>query len=204
MGDILSAVIEANTKDEKRDIIIKNNTPSLRLYLRLAFDKSISIDVSDDLSSYVSKEYDIPVGMGDTSLLYESKKMYLFVKSETESPGILDQKKRDIRFIQLLESLDNVERDLLKKIKSKTLDIGLNVIDLDELIPGLIHHVSSNIKMEKEEVKDVVPPVDDTEPSSTPEAIMDDTPVVDDKKEEVISQPKKEPKAKKGRPPKKK
>jgi hypothetical protein len=137
IGEVFEKLELAKTFEEKKEIILKHNTPALRTYLRIAFDGSVTMLLPEGLPEM--KFVNVPQGLGETSLLSEAKKMYLFLAVDGKpAHPTLTAKKRENIFLGLLTALDNVEREYLKQLKEKSVDVGLSFKDINKIIPGLL------------------------------------------------------------------
>ena len=123
----------AKTKTERTQILKENDNPALRGLLRMNYDSSLVLALPEGEPQYQKSTK--PTGFGDTTLKASVKGWYVFVKEL--SPNVR-QSKRESLFINLIESLDSKEAQVLLDAKDKKLDLGLTKKVIDEVFPGLI------------------------------------------------------------------
>jgi hypothetical protein len=87
------------------------------MLLKAAFDPKIVWDIPEGTPPYMANE--APAGTDHTSLLDESKKLYLFIKGGSNIPKI----KKETLFIQMLEALHKDDAQALLDIKDKKLNL---------------------------------------------------------------------------------
>jgi hypothetical protein len=145
IGEIFQKIQECKTFEEKKQILLKHNTPALRTYLRIAFDGNVRMLLPEGLPKI--KLINVPQGLGETSLLSEAKKMYIFleVDGQPAHPSI-NVPKRETKFLGLLQAFDNVEREYFKQLKDKSLDLGLSFDEINSILPGLLSKENENAK----------------------------------------------------------
>jgi len=152
IGEILQKVKVAGSKLDRIKILKDNDSKQLRDFLRLAFDPSVKLDISENVLYTPNPK---PIGFGDTTLKTQLTKtnsrpggFYMFFHKNTPR---LRQAKREILFIQLLEGLDKQEAAFLVEAKNKKLDVGLTRKVIDEVFPGLLSGASSKTEKSHEE-----------------------------------------------------
>lgn len=133
VAEVVQLLKSAKTKNERVEILRKNDTPALRGILRMNYDASLTLALPEGAPPY--KPMSAPQGFGDTSLKASVKGWYVFVK---ENAPKMKQSKRESLFISLLETLDSVEAEIFIAAKDKKLDLGLTKKAIDEVFPGLI------------------------------------------------------------------
>jgi hypothetical protein len=187
IGEIFQKIQESGSFDEKKKIILNNNTPALRTYLRVAFDGSVRMLLPPGIPEV--KELNVPRGLGETSLLSEAKRLYVFLEVDgVPAHANLKQIKRESLFLGFLSSFDNLEREYFKQLKEKTLDLGLSFEEINQIIPGLLRKENENQKKLG----------NDSEKSSS-EVVVEREVLVDD----VVPKPEKATKVTKPRKPRK-
>lgn len=150
VGEIFTKVIDAGSKDEKLNLLRQYNTPAVRTYLRMAFDDSVEVLLPKGPVPRAKNRDLIPEGFGENSLAVEAKRMYLFVSSDgAVSHQTLQQSRREILFLQMYESLDDMEQGIIVAVKDKNLDLGLTAADINTVIPGLIVKESNAVATPK-------------------------------------------------------
>lgn len=112
ISEILEMVSKETKPDAKVDILRKHNSPVLRDILRLAYDKE---------KVWLLPEGNPPIKFNDLpgqqgNLYSEWRRMYLFF--DGGNPNLTDLK-REYIFIQILESLDPKDAELLCSVKDK-------------------------------------------------------------------------------------
>lgn len=123
--EILQKANSKKTKAEKIKFLQENNSPALRLVLQFALHPNVKVLLPEGPAPYK------PADLADENLgkLYsESKKLYLFCEGGNDA---LNQNKRDMLFVQLLESIHPKDAELLVAAKDKKLpfkDLSRNVI----------------------------------------------------------------------------
>lgn len=133
VAEVCDLLKSAKTKTERIEILKSNDSQALRGILRMNYDADLVLSLPEGEPPY--KKSPNPVGLGDTTLKASSRGWYVFVKDAAPS---LKQSKRESLFVNLLESLDSKEADILIKAKDRTLDLGLTKKVIDEVFPGLI------------------------------------------------------------------
>lgn len=134
VGATFDALAAAKTKAERATILKDDDSLALRSILRLNFDPNLKLDVPEGFPKNYRKS-DRPDEFAPTSLKAAVKSFYVFVRASSPK---LRQAKREILFLQLLESLDNREARVLVDAKDKKLDAGLTRKLIEEVFPGLL------------------------------------------------------------------
>jgi len=116
ISEILEKVSKAKTKKEKVDILQKNDHQSLRMVIKSSFDPKIEWVLPDGDVPFTRNE--APEGTEHSSLSYESRKLYHFIKGGNPQ---ITQNKRETMFVQMLEGLHESEADVLVAAKDKKL-----------------------------------------------------------------------------------
>lgn len=114
ISEILEKASQQKTKKDKIDFLRKNDSAALRSILKHALDPSIKFLLPDTDPPYKPLPHKEAYGM----LYSQARKMYLFV--EGGNPN-LSQFKREMLFIEVLESLDPEDAKLLLAVKNKTI-----------------------------------------------------------------------------------
>lgn len=133
IAEVCESLKTAKTKNDRVEILKRNDTPALRGLLRMNYDASLILALPQGTPPF--KKRNVPEGFGETTLKASAKGWYVFVKDAAPQ---LKQAKRESLFINLLESLDPKEADILVGAKDRTLDLGLTKKVIDEVFPGLI------------------------------------------------------------------
>lgn len=133
IGEVLQKVKEAKSKAERVEILKQNTSEPLKHFLRLAFDPTIKMSLAGGTPNY--RPNPKPATFGDTTIKASIGGWYVFF--EKSAPG-LRAPKRNLLFLNLLESLDSQEAAFLVAAKDKKLDVGLTKKVIDEVFPGLL------------------------------------------------------------------
>jgi hypothetical protein len=150
IAEIVGKLKSAKTKTERLEILKKNDCAALRGIIRMNFDESLVLALPEGRPPF--KQATVPDGFGKTTLKASAKGWYVFI--EALSPN-LKQSKRESIFIQLLESLDKSESEILVQAKDRKLDLGLTKKAINEVFPGLIKSEGSKDGSKKESTKSV-------------------------------------------------
>ena len=116
ISEILDKVSKLRSKKDKVKFLQDNNTDSLRMVLKSAFDPKIKWLLPEGDVPY--KRNDAPEGTEHSVLAYEARKLYHFIEGGNAD---ITQGKRETMFIQMLEGLHETEADVLCAAKDKVL-----------------------------------------------------------------------------------
>ena len=116
ISEILEKVSKVKTKKEKVTILQQYNHDALRMVIKASFDPNIEWALPDGDVPYTRN--DAPEGTEHTSLSYESRKLYHFIKG---GDNRITQNKREAMFVQMLEGLHESEAAVLVAAKDKKL-----------------------------------------------------------------------------------
>ncbi len=116
ISEILEKVSKVKTKKEKVRLLQEYNHDALRMVIKSSFDPKIEWALPDGDVPYTRN--DAPEGTEHTSLSYESRKLYHFIKGGDNQ---ISQNKREIMFVQMLEGLHESEAAVLVAAKDKKL-----------------------------------------------------------------------------------
>jgi len=114
IAEILEKSQEFKTRKEKVAWLQANDTPALRTVIKYAWDDNIKFLLPKGSVPYTP----MLTNEGQGMLYHEARKLYLFV--EGGNPN-LKQLRREQLFIQLLESIDPKDADLIVNVKDKKL-----------------------------------------------------------------------------------
>jgi hypothetical protein len=115
-SEVLQKVGKLKTKKQKIEFLRQNNTDALRMVVKASFDPNIIWELPEGPVPF--KPNDAPEGTEHTILASEARKLYNFVKGGN---GALNQNKREMMFVQMLEGLHKDEADLIVAAKDKSL-----------------------------------------------------------------------------------
>ena len=116
ISEILEKVSKVKTKKEKVKLLQEYNHNSLRMVIKSSFDPKIEWALPDGDVPYTRN--DAPEGTAHSSLSYESRKLYHFIKGGDNQ---ITQNKREAMFVQMLEGLHESEAAVLVAAKDKKL-----------------------------------------------------------------------------------
>lgn|GEM_PF-675660 len=177
ISEILKKTTELNTYPEKIEYLRRNDSPALRKMLEFAYDRRIEWDIPTGKPPYTPCPYLDQEGM----LYNEMKRMYLFLKGGNPS---LTAMKREGLFIQLLQSLNHNDAELLLAVKDHTMPYDIPESLVRDAFPDCLQFPPAQIKVMK-----------------TPTSLIIETPadsVIDLPKEEKLKKPRiKKPKKEK-------
>lgn len=132
--EILDKVRKAITPEEKVKILKANDSSPLQQVLVANFSEKVKFQLSKEPTPY--KKSSFPIALGDTSILKEARRLYVFVEGGHPT---LPQLKRQLLWVQILEALPPEEADLMEQLKNKNLGkvFGLTKSLVKEAFPHL-------------------------------------------------------------------
>lgn len=138
ISSILKSCAEGKTVNDKVALLQQNASDPIFIILKYAFDPNIKFILPDGAPPYKPCEF-----LDQESRLYsELRRLYLFV--EGGNPN-LTKVKREYLFIQLLESIDKQDAELLVAVKDKKLPYkGLTSAVVKKAFPGLLPENEQN------------------------------------------------------------
>ena len=116
ISEILERVSKVKTKKEKVKLLQQYNHDALRMVIKASFDPKIEWALPEGDVPYTRNE--APEGTEHSSLSYESRKLYHFIKGGNNQ---ISQNKREMMFVQMLEGLHESEAAVLVAAKDKKL-----------------------------------------------------------------------------------
>ena len=130
--EVLETCSRGKTLDERVELLQKNASTSLHTLLKYAFDPSLKFLLPETNPPYKPTDF-----LDQENRLYsELRRLYLFV--EGGNPN-LTPFKREMLFIQLLESIDKNDAVLLCAVKDKKLPFKeLTPKVIKKAFPGLL------------------------------------------------------------------
>jgi hypothetical protein len=142
VSEIFKKISETSDDSVKEKILRENDTLALRHILQAQYCEHIKFLLPDGPTPYKKKE--VPIGIAETNLFRETRKLYLFVEGGAPT---LKQVKREQLWIQMLEALQKDEAELLETVRTKQLEskVGLSKAIVDKVFPGLIRTVNRAI-----------------------------------------------------------
>lgn len=148
VAEIVGKLRTAKTKNERVQILKDNDCAALRGIIRMTLDDSLVLSLPEGRPPF--KVANVPDGFAKNTLKASAKGWYVFIKELAPS---ISQKKREDMFVQLLESLDKNEAEILLSAKDRSLDLGLTKKAINEVFPGLIKSEGSKDGSKKESTK---------------------------------------------------
>jgi hypothetical protein len=134
--EVLDKFKAAPDIEEKRRTLVANDSFALRCVLRAAFHPNIRF-VIDEIPEY--RPSDAPAGLADSSLHMDIEKIYLWEENNPRvSPNLTLERKRQL-LVQLLESLEAREAEVLAGVIKKDLKVPDLTYELvDVTFPGVL------------------------------------------------------------------
>ncbi len=164
------------------------DTRALRLILYLSFSENLLISLPTDRPEDL-KLQDVPVGLSQSNLFRESRKLRIFVKGSGYDH--LKTSKREQLFIELLESIHQDEAELVLQIMvDRELQSSITYNDVFHAFPGLLPEKSEK----KPKPKKVSKPKVQKKKSEPKPKVEEPKPVIKEepKPEPVVEEPSKE------------
>ncbi len=128
ISEILEQVSQAQTENEKINILRRNYSPALEDVLHWAYDSNI-VFYTKTIPQYTPDQS--PEGLSLTSLYNEHKRFYMFLKDSR-----IDSSRKNVLLIQMLESLGSKESKILEQIISKNIEAVSREL-AEKAYPGL-------------------------------------------------------------------
>ena len=132
IAEIVNKATELKTKEEKVEWLKANNSVALRNILILMYDKKFKFNIPNTKPPYTPSDFPDSQGM----LYKQARKLAYFV--EGMKGDNLNQMKREQLFIELLETVDKEDAELLcKMIEQKPLK-NLTAAVINEAFDNII------------------------------------------------------------------
>ena len=135
ISEILRKVNNAKTKAEKKELLAKYNTQTLRSLFIWNFDESVKSMLPEGEVPYTHNP--APEGTDNTLLENEGKKLFYFVKGGADH---ISQSKREQLFLAMLENLHPDEAEVICLVKDKKLQTKFTRISkslIQEAFPNI-------------------------------------------------------------------
>ena len=130
IAEVLRDVEKAKTREEKREVLKKNESWSLRALLQQNFHPDAKWLIPPG-----SPPYNANQNSADTSLLYEAKKLEYYTSRKQKIPML----KRESMFVSLLERLSPDEAKIIIAVKDQKLSYkGLTYKLVKDTWPDLL------------------------------------------------------------------
>lgn len=134
--EVFNEFKNAKTKQDRLEVLRRNNNYALKNVLLGAFNNNIKFTVNK-VPDY--KKIDVPPGMSYSHMTEALSKVYLFVEGNAKRPQGLTEKRATELLIQLLESLEPNEAEVFANMIQKDLKIPYLTVNLiNEAFPGLL------------------------------------------------------------------
>ena len=146
IAEVLEDVAKAKTREEKRNVLKKNESWSLKALLQQNYHPDASWLIPPGAPPYNENQTS-----ADTSLMYEAKKLDYYTSGQKNIPML----KREAMFVTLLERLSPDEAEILNAVKDQKLSYrGLTYKLVKDTWPDLLpeqEEKSTTSVTEKEE-----------------------------------------------------
>lgn len=138
ISSILKTCSEGKTVNDKVALLQQHVSDPLLIILKYAFDPNIKFILPEGSPPYKPCEF-----LDQEGRLYaELRRLYLFIEGGNPS---LTKAKREYLFIQLIESIDKQDAELLCAVKDKKLPYkGLTAAVVKKAFPGLLPENEQN------------------------------------------------------------
>jgi len=161
--------LEGKSHEEVVRKLRVEDTRALRLVLYLSFSKDLLILLPTERPEDL-KLQEVPVGLSQSNLFRESRKLRIFVKGSGYDH--LKTSKRESLFIELLESLHQDEAELVLQIMvDRELQSSITYNDVFQAFPGLLPEKSEEKPKPKKVSK---PKVQKKKPAPKPEPVVEE------------------------------
>lgn len=132
ISEIVNATIALESKEDKAAYLKRNQSKQLRDILKIMYDKSLELLIPNTAPPYTPSEFPDSHGL----LYREARKLTYFVKGYDGDS--LDAPRREVVFIQMLESVDPMDAELLVKMLAQKPLKGLPASVINMAFPGLV------------------------------------------------------------------
>ena len=117
--EVLNDFKKVKTKQERIDVLRKNDSWALKSVLQGVFHPNVKFNVK--VPEY--KKIDVPPGMSYDHMTSALQRAYLFQEGNPRTPAGLTDKRREELLIQILESLEPMEADVFVGMLQKDLKV---------------------------------------------------------------------------------
>ena len=118
--EILNRVNDAKTKDEKIGILRQYDNPTIRRLVRYAYDDRIRWILPDGDPPYKPLPKHEQVG-SEQMLHKEARTMYLFLEGDDDANPNVTMRRREQKFIELLENVHPDDARVILEVKRRSL-----------------------------------------------------------------------------------
>ncbi len=134
-------LLESKGSDERTTILKENDTKSLRHILYSAFHPDVEFALPSERPNDLKIE-ETPAGISDNNLYQQSRKLKIFMKNTGYDH--LSDSKREVLFMQILESVHSTEAELLLQICiDRDIKSSLTYREVSEAFPELLPEVAA-------------------------------------------------------------
>lgn len=133
---IFADIAKAKNKEEKKKVLLENDSVALKSLLGAAFDPNIKFLLPPEAPPY--RDYQGDTNEPNPTYLYSQiRKLYLFIEGGRDD---LNQVKREQIFITMLEAIHPREAELLLQVKEKKIKCkGLTYNLVKDTFPNLLN-----------------------------------------------------------------
>jgi hypothetical protein len=164
----LSEILEQTSQQpegERGEFLRRNWNPTLGQLIRYAYDSVFKWNLPAGDPPYTPNEY-----LDQESNLYnETRRLYVFMEGSGDH---VPQARKELLFIQLLESLSKADAKLLVDIKEGRLPYGITEEFIIKELPGQLVSPRSEV----EQPQPVFPETSDTADESVEDPVVEDGP----------------------------
>lgn len=134
--EVLDDFRNAKTKQDRLDILRRNNSYALKNVLMGALDPRVKFTVKK-VPEY--NKVDVPAGLSYSHMTEALSRVYLFTEGNPKRPENLTEKRATELLLQLLESLEPKEAEVFANMLQKDLKVPhLTSKLVNEAFPGLL------------------------------------------------------------------
>lgn len=124
----------AETDAERKNVLLRNNTKTLRKVLTCAFNPDIQFTNEGRWPNW--KPSDAPTGVTYSDMHREFDRIYLFIKNHPRRPPTLSEKRSNELLIQMLEMMPEKDAIITLNMMGKNLKIRGLTKELAEEVFG--------------------------------------------------------------------
>ncbi len=132
IAEIVKATVEAKTKEEKITVLRNNNSTQLRMIMRYTYDPAIEFVVPNTRPPW-NKNGLVDV---EARLFQEARNLRIIIKGGPYD-GKLNKVKVESIFINILESVDDKDAEILANMIEKKPIKGISQDVIEEAFPGI-------------------------------------------------------------------
>lgn len=146
LPEILDRAQKAETDEARMQVLRQHTSPVLIDLFKINFDPAVKMQLPEGVPPY--KKDGIPMGLADTNLYKEMRRMYTWINP----PPNLHKIKRETLFIQLLESINEKEAELICAVKDKAMSNLYPAITYDlvmKTFPGILPEKPSVVEVQQ-------------------------------------------------------